>query len=129
MDWPQEITEQLNWHWHHQLRPRLVGLTDDEYFWEPAPDTWSVRRRGESTAPMQAGSGDFIIEFAVPEPDPAPVTTIAWRLGHIIVGVLGARVGTHFGGPRVDYDPSHTRVRQQKHSASSTRCTRPRCRV
>jgi hypothetical protein len=31
------------------------------------------------------------------------VTTIAWRLGHVIVGVLGARVAAHFDGPPVDY--------------------------
>jgi hypothetical protein len=31
------------------------------------------------------------------------VTTIAWRIGHIVVGVLGTRVGSHFGGPAVDY--------------------------
>jgi hypothetical protein len=52
VDWQQEISEQLSWHWDHQLRPRLVGLTDAEYFWEPAPDTWSVRPRGTSTAQM-----------------------------------------------------------------------------
>jgi hypothetical protein len=32
------------------------------------------------------------------------VTTIAWRLGHLIVGVLGARNAAHFGGPPVAYD-------------------------
>lgn len=31
------------------------------------------------------------------------MTTIAWRLAHIVVGVLGARVHSHFGGPEVDY--------------------------
>ena len=31
------------------------------------------------------------------------MTTIAWRLGHIIVGVFGVRVAGHFGGPRTDY--------------------------
>jgi hypothetical protein len=43
------------------------------------------------------------MDFAIPEPVPPPVTTIAWRLGHIIVGVLGMRVASHFGGPPVDY--------------------------
>lgn len=104
VNWPQEIIEQLSWHWERQLRPRLAGLTDQEYFWEPAPDSWSVRPRGESHAPMQAGSGDFTIDFAFPEPGPAPVTTIAWRLGHLIVGVFGARVSNHFGGHPVDYE-------------------------
>ena len=103
VDWLFELTDQLRWHWQQQLRPRLDGLSDEEYFWEPAPESWSVRPRGTSRAPVQAGSGAFTIDFAFPEPDPAPVTTIAWRLGHVIVGVLGARVASHFGGPPVDY--------------------------
>lgn len=103
VDWQYEINDQLGWHWQQQLRPRMDGLTDDEYFWEPAPDSWSVRSRGQSRAPVQAGGGDFTIDFAMPPPDPPPVTTIAWRLGHIIVGVLGIRVASHFGGPPVDY--------------------------
>jgi hypothetical protein len=103
VDWTHELHEQLDWHWRNQLRPRLDGLTDDEYFWEPVAGCWSVRRRGESTAPMAAGEGDFTIDFAFPEPDPPPVTTIAWRLGHVVVGVFGARVAAHFGGPATDY--------------------------
>jgi len=104
VDWPYELSDQLSWHWQQPLRPRLEGLTDQEYFWEPAPDSWSVRPRGESQAPVQAGSGAFTIDFAFPEPAPAPLTTIAWRLGHLVVGVLGARVSGHFGGPPVDYE-------------------------
>lgn len=107
LDWPYEINEQLRWHWRHQLRPRLDGLSDDEYAWEPAPDSWSVRPRGQSPAPMSVGGGDFTIDFALPEPDPPPVTTIAWRLGHVIVGVLGARIASHLGGPPVDYQTFH----------------------
>lgn len=103
IDWNHELADQLDGHWQHQLRPRLAGLTDDEYVWEPVPGAWNVRERGTSTAPVAAGSGDFTIDFAVPEPDPAPVTTIAWRLGHIIVGCLGARNASHFGAPAVDY--------------------------
>ncbi|HVX46177.1 MAG TPA: DinB family protein [Mycobacteriales bacterium] len=99
----EEMVRQLDWHWQHAARPRLEGLTDDEYFWEPVPDCWNVRRRGESTAPIAAGSGDFTVDFAFPEPDPAPVTTISWRLTHIIVGVLGMRIAGHFDGPPIDY--------------------------
>jgi DinB superfamily len=101
--WTSQLVEQLEWHWQGHVRPRLSGLTDHEYFWEPAPHTWSVRPRGASNAPVQAGSGDFTIDFAFPEPDPPPVTTIAWRLAHIIVGVFGARAGSHFGGAPMDY--------------------------
>ncbi|GAA3445949.1 DinB family protein [Planomonospora venezuelensis] len=103
LNWNSLLTEQLDWHWEHHLRPRLDGLTDEEYFWEPVDGCWSVRPRGASSAPVAAGSGDFVIEFALPEPDPAPVTTIAWRLGHLVVGVLGARAAAHFGAPAVDY--------------------------
>jgi hypothetical protein len=103
LDWTSQLLDQLEWHWSRQLRPRMEGLTDDEYLWEPARPAWNVRPRGTSTAPVQAGSGPFTIDFAFPEPDPPPVTTIAWRLAHIIVGVFGARVASHFGGPPVDY--------------------------
>lgn len=104
LDWTRELVEQLDFHWRIALRPRLDGLTDGEYFDEPVPGgCWNLRPRGTSTAPVQGGSGEFVIEFAVPEPDPPPVTTIAWRLGHVIVGVLGMRVASHFGGPTMDY--------------------------
>ncbi|MDO3702117.1 DinB family protein [Micromonospora sp. C28SCA-DRY-2] len=103
VDWNHELVEQLDWHWRQQARPRLDGLTDAEYHWEPVPGCWGVRPRGTSSAPMAVGQGDHLIDFAVPEPDPPPVTTIAWRLGHVIVGVFGARNAAHFGGPPVDY--------------------------
>lgn len=104
MDVCKELTDQLQWHWENQARPRLDGLTDEEYFWEPVPGSWSVRPRGSGGAPLQVGGGDYIIDFAIPEPVPAPVTTIAWRLGHMIVGVLGERVASHFGGEPISYE-------------------------
>jgi DinB superfamily len=103
IDWNGELREQLDWHWQHHLRPRLAGLTDDEYFWEPVPGCWSVRRRGDATAPMAVGGGRFTMDYAQPEPSPAPVTTIAWRLAHIIVGLFGWRNELLFGGPHADY--------------------------
>ena len=104
MDWTETLVEQLEWHWNRQLRPRLDGLTDHEYFWEPVPECWNIRPRGTGTAPVQAGTGDFTIDYAFPTPDPAPVTTIAWRLAHVIVGVFGMRSAQHFGGPAMDYE-------------------------
>lgn len=65
-DWPQRLIDQPDWHWQRQLRPRLAGLTDEEYFWEPLVGCWNIRPRGESTAPIQAGSGAFTIDFAFP---------------------------------------------------------------
>jgi hypothetical protein len=105
-DFPALLLDQLSWHWTNQLRPRLDGLTDEEYFWEPVPG-WNVRPRGTSTAPVQGGGGDFTIDWAWPPPEPAPVTTIAWRLGHIVVAVLGARNASHFGHEPVDYETWH----------------------
>jgi hypothetical protein len=106
IDWTEQLASQLDWHWKFHLRRRLDGLTDDEYFWEPVPHSWSVRPRGQGVA-MEVGEGDFIIDFAMPEPTPPPVTTIAWRLGHLLVGVLGDRNARHFGGPPVDYGTYH----------------------
>jgi DinB superfamily len=103
IDWNAELLSQLEWHWDNQLRPRLDGLTDDEYFWEPVQGCWSIRRRAESTAPVAAGVGDYTVDFAWPQPDPPPVTTIAWRLAHLIVGVFSGRNAAHFGGPPADY--------------------------
>ena len=103
VDWNTELASQLEWHWDNQLRPRLAGLTDGEYFWEPVPGCWNVRRRGETAAPISAGVGEYTIDFAWPQPDPPRVTTIAWRLAHVIVGVFGARNAAHFGGPPADY--------------------------
>ncbi|TQM71229.1 DinB family protein [Actinomadura hallensis] len=103
LNWNQLLTDQIDWHWTNQLRKRLDGLTDDEYFWEPVPGCWSVRPRGTGSAPVQAGSGAMTIDFAMPEPDPAPFTTIAWRLGHVIVGVLAVRNAAHFGREPTDY--------------------------
>ncbi|MGW5381975.1 DinB family protein [Nocardia sp. NPDC003963] len=103
-DWNGTLRDQWEFHWNHQLRDRLSGLTDAEYFWSPVPDAWSVRRRGRSSAPVQAGAGDFTIDFAFPQPVPVPFTTIAWRLGHVIVGVLAARNAAHFGAAPASYE-------------------------
>jgi hypothetical protein len=96
------LADQLDFHWQHQLRPRLDGLTDEEYFWEPVPDCWTVhvRRAGAQRPGIEPVGG---IDFAYPPPDPEPVTTIAWRLAHVIVGVFAMRTYSHFGGPPADY--------------------------
>ncbi len=102
VDWTHELVEQLNWHWQHHLRPGLASLTDDEYLWEPVAGAWNLRPRSEATTPMAAGAGDVVADFAFPEPDPAPVTTIAWRMAHVSIGVFGMRAANHFGDGDVD---------------------------
>ncbi len=103
LNWTNQLLEQLTWWWDNHTRPHLTGLSDEEYFWEPVPGMWSIRPRAEARTTTPVGAGDWICDFAFPEPSPVPVTTIAWRLGHVIVGIFGMRNASHFGGPPVDY--------------------------
>jgi hypothetical protein len=104
LDWNFMLVDQLDWLWRNQTRPRLAGMTDAEYFDEPVAGCWSLRPKGTSSAPISVGGGDYALDFGFPPPDPPPVTTIAWRLAHVIVGVFGSRVASHFGGPPVAWD-------------------------
>jgi DinB superfamily len=103
IDWNAELVDQLEEHWQHQLRPRLNGLTGDEYFWQPVPGCWTISRRGESKAPVSLGAGEFTWDYAMPPRDREPVTTIAWRLAHLI-DVFGSTNASYFGG--LSADPS-----------------------
>jgi len=98
--WNGEVVDQVESHWRHRLRPRLDGLTDDEYFWQPVPGCWTVSRRGTSSAPKSFGGGEFTWDYGGPH-EAEPVTTIAWRLAHLTV-CLGETNGIHFGGPSAD---------------------------
>jgi hypothetical protein len=102
-DWNRELLDQLGFHWDGILRPRLGGLTDEQLHWEPVPGMWGVRSRAEASSPMAAGPGDTVMDFALPEPSPPPLTTIAWRLGHIAL-VFGQRAADHFGDGGVGYE-------------------------
>ena len=106
IDWNAELVDQFESHWRGQLRPRLDGLTDDEYFWQPVPDCWTLSRRGASSAPISFGAGEFTLDFGEPPHDPEPVTTIAWRLAHLIVGFAETN-GDHFGGPSARVSTFH----------------------
>jgi hypothetical protein len=72
LDWTGQLLEQLTFHWEQHARPRLEGLTDDEYFWEPVEGSWSIRPRAEARTVMAPGAGDLVADFAFPEPDPPP---------------------------------------------------------
>ena len=82
-----DLSEQLTWHWSAQARPRLVGLEDREYFWEPTPGAWNVRETSDGLA---------VPDWEWPVPEPAPVTTIGWRLCHVWL-ILAQRADFHFG--------------------------------
>lgn len=106
MDWVRAIVvDQLGFYWDNNLWPRLRGMTDDEYLWEPVPGAWSVRPDADGRlVPDGPGAGGA--------PDPPPVTTIAWRLTHIAVGVFHTRASAFFGDGSVPgdadmFDPRH----------------------
>jgi hypothetical protein len=82
-------------------RERLDGLTDEEYLWEPVPGAWSIRRRGAAVSPAPFGPGEWLTDFGRPEPDPPPVTTIAWRLGHL-ASMFAGRWEWTFGSRSID---------------------------
>jgi uncharacterized damage-inducible protein DinB len=58
-------------------------MDDEEYFWEPVPGSWSVRRRSEAVSTKPQGRGVWAFDNAQEEQTPAPFTTIAWRLMHL----------------------------------------------
>ena len=106
VDWNGELVDQLEAHWQQQLRPRLDGLTDDEYFWQPVADCWSISRRGGSSASEPWGGGEFVMDHGEAPLGREPVTTIAWRLAHLIVG-FAEMSGIHFGGPPLRVSTYH----------------------
>jgi hypothetical protein len=86
-------------------------LSDEEYLWEPVPGAWSIRLRHEASTPQAFGAGEWVLDRDTPEPDPAPVTTIAWRISHLHSSFAGRWEWT-FGSRRqppdllVDFTPS-----------------------
>jgi DinB superfamily len=65
----------------------IPAMADEEYLWEPVPNCWSIRPRSEGPGPgatVLVGAGEWGRDSARPDhPWPPPVTTIAWRLGHL----------------------------------------------
>jgi hypothetical protein len=96
VDWTRELSGQFDLQWNLAHGPSLETLTDEEYLWEPVPGCWSIRPTGPG--------GRGVFEQAWPDPEPAPVTTIAWRLSHLAVGVFGLRVSGHFGDGSLTHD-------------------------
>lgn len=69
------------------LPKRCEALTGAEYRWEPVPAAWTVR----------LVDGRWHVDWADPDPSPAPVTTIAWRCWHIAVDCLDSYSARLFG--------------------------------
>lgn len=55
---------------------RFDGLDDDEFHWLPAPGAWTVR-----TLPV---SGRVVVDHTYYPPGDPPLTTIGWRIAHLI---------------------------------------------
>jgi hypothetical protein len=73
------LMEQMD---HFTLGRAWRNLNDDEFFWEPTPNTWSARRREDCRTPSPFGAGAWIADFG-PESSPVPMTSIAWLAWHI----------------------------------------------
>jgi hypothetical protein len=58
-----------------RLRSRVEGLGDEEYLWEPAPGSYTIRPDANGVWRANAQ--------VVPEPSPPHLSSIAWRLDHI----------------------------------------------
>ena len=91
-----------------QLRPRLDGLSDEEYFWVPSPGAGASAGAGRA-APRPARGGRLPRSTWPGRTwTPPPVTTIAWRLAHIMVGCFVMRLDNEeFGGPTTAYRGSY----------------------
>lgn len=100
-----QLLAQIEFRWQAMFRPRLDGLTDDEYFWEPAAGCWSVRIVAGGRAHVD---GQWYGGWQ-PEITPPPFTTIAWRLCHIGAG-LAMRANHHFGDRSLTWDNLWQRV-------------------
>jgi DinB superfamily len=102
-DWPRELFNQFDLQWNLTHGPSLETLTDEEYLWEPVPGCWSIHPTGPG--------GRGVIEQAWPDPEPAPVTTIAWRLSHLAVGVFGLRASHYFGDGSLTHENAERPLR------------------
>ena len=84
--------DQLWWQFdvgRRRLQGRLAGLDDAEYLWEPVEACWNVRLREDAVSPHPMGRGEWVFDYDTDQPDPAPFTTIGWRLMHL-TDVLGS---------------------------------------
>jgi hypothetical protein len=75
---PTTQIDTLRWQfrltWRLAAEYILPGLSDKACFWEPAAGSWNVRQNME---------GRWRPDWSVPEPEPAPTTTIAWLTWHM----------------------------------------------
>jgi hypothetical protein len=86
VDWKESLISQMSFAWEYMFVPRMEELADHEYLWAPVADVWSVH------------PGDPPAIDPHRHADPAPFTTIAWRMHHMTDFFTKRRVN-HFGDP------------------------------
>jgi hypothetical protein len=72
---------------------RLEGLTDEEFRWEPVPGAWTVHRMRDGRATID--NNHFPVGVA-------PITSIAWRIAHLIDVYGSNRNGVWLGAMPVE---------------------------
>jgi hypothetical protein len=93
VEWGKQLVGQMEFYWDAHLRPRLGGLTDDEYAWRPV----------EPCLDLEPGGGGRL-RYREPARDTPVVTTLRWRLMHIAIGCFHSRASTFFGDGSVPDD-------------------------
>lgn len=89
------VLSALEYVWQ-RVRGCLDGMDTNEYLWEPVAGCWTVKLAAD-------GSGRAPLQY--PEPDPPPVTTIAWRTYHLGVDALERYSDRLFGTRATDLEP------------------------
>jgi hypothetical protein len=84
----KELLDVIEEAYDKRLRPRLQGLTDEEYLWEPVPDCWTIHRSDD---------GSYRADWGLVFDEIPPFTTIAWRMRHLIDCYGSRRAATWLG--------------------------------
>ncbi|MGW7685400.1 DinB family protein [Kribbella sp. NPDC054772] len=90
----QNLLDLSDFAWQ-RLRQRVQGLTDEEYFWEPFDGCWTVHKTTDG----------YVADASRIPPAPAPFTTLAWRITHIVDILQAERTATWFGHEATDDVP------------------------
>lgn len=93
MEWGRQLVGQMEFYWDVHFRPRLEGLTDDEYRWAPVEGSWHLQ-------PAPDGG----LRYVEPASTPGLVTSLGWRLMHVAIGCFHSRASTFFGDGSVPDD-------------------------
>jgi hypothetical protein len=76
------LESQIDWWWKALFRRRLEGLTDEELWWKPVEDAWTLLPSPDD--------GKYRYEWPPGSRGEAtpPFTALSWRLGHLTLSCL-----------------------------------------